>query len=217
MDVKQCYLNLIYLKKASVKNYNAGLLIAFYFLFCSVGPRPCDRKITDIFSNAQSYHTITFIMNASNQPGKGSFLCHSIVLCCFFGYDMRQHGLQPSGLFDHWTSTYLDVKSDREYLVMQPYTFLILEPVPAELDPRGSRTDPQRPVLFHKGLLRDLLQFLYPAQAVGGDLFQYHQYAKKEKPFRPFDCQWLPAGFRWLPWLIRGRWMILSDKPPPIF
>ena len=47
-------------------------------------------------------------------------------------YIFRENGMQPSRLYDHWSGEYLDVKSDREYLVMQPYTFLILEPVKAE-------------------------------------------------------------------------------------
>ena len=47
-------------------------------------------------------------------------------------YVFKEHGLQPQRLYDHWTATYFTVASDEEYLVLPPYAFYIMEPVPVQ-------------------------------------------------------------------------------------
>ena len=39
----------------------------------------------------------------------------------------KEHGAAPSLLFDHWSETAYQTGYDHEYLVMESYTFLILE------------------------------------------------------------------------------------------
>jgi amylosucrase len=43
-------------------------------------------------------------------------------------YAFRQHGLNPKQLFDHWQNCYHQVGSDNEYIIIPPYSFLLLEP-----------------------------------------------------------------------------------------
>ena len=42
-------------------------------------------------------------------------------------YIFKEHGAAPARLYDHWQEKYYDTGNDREYLIMQPYTFLLLE------------------------------------------------------------------------------------------
>ena len=44
-------------------------------------------------------------------------------------YAVKEHGIVPTHLHDHWSGETLVVGSDEEYLILQPYQFYILEPV----------------------------------------------------------------------------------------
>ena len=58
-------------------------------------------------------------------------------LYCLFNYSdetayvtwaiFKQHGPSPEILYDHWNEKLFRVASDKEHLVMPPYTFNILE------------------------------------------------------------------------------------------
>lgn len=58
-------------------------------------------------------------------------------LYCFFNFlnkpsyltwhAFKQHGAGPSALFDHWQEKQYNVGPDHEYLVIEPYQFLLLE------------------------------------------------------------------------------------------
>ncbi len=43
-------------------------------------------------------------------------------------YAFKEHGLKPAKLFDHWKDKMYNVGDDREYLIIPPYEFLLLEP-----------------------------------------------------------------------------------------
>jgi hypothetical protein len=43
-------------------------------------------------------------------------------------YAFKENGMKPTGLFDHWSEKYFDVKNDSEYFILPPYSFFILEP-----------------------------------------------------------------------------------------
>jgi amylosucrase len=43
-------------------------------------------------------------------------------------YAFKEHGFKPSVLLDHWSGETYTVGEDREYLVIPPYGFLLLEP-----------------------------------------------------------------------------------------
>lgn len=42
-------------------------------------------------------------------------------------YAFKQHGRIPQTLFDHWTETMHRIGEDHEHLVLEPYTFMLLE------------------------------------------------------------------------------------------
>ena len=42
-------------------------------------------------------------------------------------YAFREHGDNPAQLYDHWQEKTLQMGEDYEYLVMEPYTFHLLE------------------------------------------------------------------------------------------
>jgi len=44
-------------------------------------------------------------------------------------FAFKEHGYAPAQLKDHWGETLYDVGDDREYLVIPPYGFLLLQPV----------------------------------------------------------------------------------------
>ena len=44
-------------------------------------------------------------------------------------FAFKEHGYAPVQLKDHWSETLYDVGEDREYLVIPPYGFLLLQPV----------------------------------------------------------------------------------------
>ncbi|MEP6513173.1 MAG: alpha-amylase family glycosyl hydrolase [Parafilimonas sp.] len=44
-------------------------------------------------------------------------------------YAFKEHGLIPSALYDHWQNKKYDAGNDNQYLVMDAYTFNLLEPV----------------------------------------------------------------------------------------
>ncbi|MBL7748352.1 MAG: hypothetical protein JNM19_13030 [Chitinophagaceae bacterium] len=44
-------------------------------------------------------------------------------------FAFKEHGYAPAQLKDHWSETLYDVGDDREYLVIPPYGFLLLQPV----------------------------------------------------------------------------------------
>ena len=43
-------------------------------------------------------------------------------------YTFKQNNMKPAALFDHWSEKVFPVGYDHEYLTLQPYQFLILEP-----------------------------------------------------------------------------------------
>lgn len=43
-------------------------------------------------------------------------------------YAFKEHGVKPAQLFDHWGEATYDIGDDREYLIIPPYGFLLLEP-----------------------------------------------------------------------------------------
>ncbi|MFN3666388.1 MAG: hypothetical protein ACK4S0_09535, partial [Sediminibacterium sp.] len=44
-------------------------------------------------------------------------------------YAFKEHGLTTSALYDHWNEVRHEVGADYEYLVIQPYSFCLLEVV----------------------------------------------------------------------------------------
>ena len=43
-------------------------------------------------------------------------------------YAFKEHNLTATKLFDHWENVVYDIGEDREYLIIKPYGFLLLEP-----------------------------------------------------------------------------------------
>ncbi len=43
-------------------------------------------------------------------------------------YAFKEHGLKPAKLLDHWKDKMYNVDDDRDYLIIPPYEFLLLEP-----------------------------------------------------------------------------------------
>lgn len=44
-------------------------------------------------------------------------------------YAFKEHAVKPSRLIDHWSGKTLEVGEDRDYLIIPPYGFMLLEPV----------------------------------------------------------------------------------------
>jgi amylosucrase len=42
-------------------------------------------------------------------------------------YAFKEHGISSSQLFDHWSKETHHVGPDRDHLVIEPYSFLLLE------------------------------------------------------------------------------------------
>lgn len=43
-------------------------------------------------------------------------------------YAFKETGLRPTALYDHWSGNTYEVGADHEYLILEPYSFCILEP-----------------------------------------------------------------------------------------
>jgi amylosucrase len=68
------------------------------------------------FLRAWDKDRVYCIFNYSNSNQKTSW------------FTFKQNGLIPTKLYDYWTEQTLDVKYDNEFLELQPYQFLVLEP-----------------------------------------------------------------------------------------
>jgi amylosucrase len=44
-------------------------------------------------------------------------------------YTFKEHGINPSKLYDHWKDKKYTVKNDHEYFTLPPYSFFVLEPI----------------------------------------------------------------------------------------
>jgi len=52
--------------------------------------------------------------------------CAEVAFLTWFAF--KEKNPAPARLYDHWSKTYLTVGGDHEYLIMEPYSFYILEP-----------------------------------------------------------------------------------------
>jgi amylosucrase len=73
-------------------------------------------KALACFLRAWENKRVYCIFNFSNNIAKTSW------------FTFKQNGMQPTKLYDYWSEQTFDVKYDNEFLELQPYQFMILEP-----------------------------------------------------------------------------------------
>jgi amylosucrase len=67
------------------------------------------------FIRAYDHERVYCLFNFSN---KAAFLTW---------YAFKEHGFKPTSLLDHYTGATYKIGPDHEYLVLEPYQFLVLE------------------------------------------------------------------------------------------